>query len=113
MAELHQQTCEACRVNAPRVPVDEIAVLLEEISLWGVQQVDGVKQLARIFEFKDFESALAFANVVGQLAEEENHHPKIVVEWGKVEVVWWTHKIKGLHKNDFIMAAKTDKLYTA
>lgn len=111
MTDLYQQTCEACRADAPRVPVDEAEVMLEEIPLWRIQQQEGVKQLARNFKFKNFVEALAFTNTVANLAEEEGHHPKLVLEWGSVEVVWWTHKIKGLHKNDFVMAAKTDKLY--
>ena len=71
----------------------------------------GLKRLERSFDFQDFAEALAFTNRVGQIAEEEGHHPDILTEWGKVTVSWWTHKIGGLHKNDFIMAAKTDSLY--
>jgi len=59
---------------------------------------------------KEFCAALDFTNTVGGLAEEEGHHPAILTEYGKVTVVWWTHKIKGLHRNDFIMAAKTDQI---
>jgi 4a-hydroxytetrahydrobiopterin dehydratase len=71
---------------------------------------DGIKRLERSFLFDDFAQALAFTNKVGQIAEEEGHHPDILTEWGRVTVSWWTHKIGGLHKNDFIMAAKTDNL---
>jgi 4a-hydroxytetrahydrobiopterin dehydratase len=70
----------------------------------------GIKRLERTFKFKDFAQALAFTNKVGELAESEGHHPAILTEWGKVTVAWWTHKIKGLHQNDFAMAAKTDRL---
>jgi 4a-hydroxytetrahydrobiopterin dehydratase len=66
--------------------------------------------LEREFKFKNFKQALAFANQVAELAEAEFHHPAILLEWGKVTVTWWTHAIKGLHKNDFICAAKTDAL---
>jgi 4a-hydroxytetrahydrobiopterin dehydratase len=59
----------------------------------------------------DFIKAMDFTNRAAQLANEEDHHPAILTEWGKVTVTWWTHKIKGLHQNDFIMAAKTDQLY--
>jgi 4a-hydroxytetrahydrobiopterin dehydratase len=72
---------------------------------------DHIKRLQRAFKFKNFAEALQFTNQVGALAEEEGHHPALLTEWGKVTVTWWTHKIKGLHRNDFIMAAKTDELY--
>jgi 4a-hydroxytetrahydrobiopterin dehydratase len=71
---------------------------------------DGIKRLERSFKFNDFAEALAFTNQVGELAEKQGHHPDILTEWGKVTISWWTHAIKGLHKNDFIMAAKTDRL---
>jgi len=75
-----------------------------------VVEKDGIKRLERSFDFEDFVGALAFTNNVGELAEREGHHPDILTEWGRVTVSWWTHKIGGLHKNDFIMAAKTDAL---
>jgi 4a-hydroxytetrahydrobiopterin dehydratase len=73
---------------------------------------EGIKRLERTFKFKNFVQALAFTNKVGELAEAEGHHPAILTEWGKVTVTWWTHKIRGLHRNDFVMAAKTDRLYS-
>ena len=82
MNTLSQAHCEACRA--------------------------GILQLERVFTFSDFAQALAFTNKVGALAEEAGHHPAILTEWGKVTVTWWTHKIGGLHRNDFIMAARTD-----
>ncbi len=72
---------------------------------------DGIKRLERAFKFKNFAEALAFTNSVAKTAEEEAHHPAILTERGKVTVTWWTHKIKGPHQNDFIMAAKTDRAY--
>jgi 4a-hydroxytetrahydrobiopterin dehydratase len=78
---------------------------------WQITQPDGIKPLERQFEFKNFTEALNFTGKVGQLAEAEDHHPSLLTEWGRVTVTWWTHKIKGLHRNDFIMAAKTDQLY--
>jgi 4a-hydroxytetrahydrobiopterin dehydratase len=78
---------------------------------WSVVEKDGIKRLEKSFKFKDFAEALAFTNKVGELAEKEGHHPDILTEWGSVTVSWWTHKIKGLSKNDFIMAAKTDAVY--
>jgi 4a-hydroxytetrahydrobiopterin dehydratase len=76
-----------------------------------VIEVDQVKRLEKVFKFKNFSEALEFTNRVGALAEQEDHHPALLTEWGKVTVNWWTHKIKGLHRNDFIMAAKTDRMY--
>ena len=69
-----------------------------------------IARLERVFHFPSFADALAFTNRVGALAEEEGHHPALLTEWGRVTVTWWTHKIRGLHRNDFIMAAKTDAL---
>ena len=111
MEELTQLKCTACRGGDPTLTDVEIADLQPQVPEWRVIEVDGVKRLERIFTFKDFVAALAFTNMVGDLAEEEGHHPAILTEWGKVTVTWWTHKIKGLHRNDFIMAAKTDELY--
>lgn len=111
MNELIKQKCEACRSDAPRVTEAEKQELLPVIPDWQVIIEDGVEKLERSFSFKDFAAALAFTNKIGQLAEEEDHHPRITTEWGKVSVCWWTHKIKGLHQNDFIMAAKSDYAY--
>jgi 4a-hydroxytetrahydrobiopterin dehydratase len=72
---------------------------------------DRIKKLTRVFRFGDFAEALAFTNALGELAEEEDHHPALLTEWGRVTVTWWTHKIKGLHRNDFVMAAKADEVY--
>ena len=82
----------------------------QQLPSWSIVEVDEVKRLKRIFNFKNFEDAAALTQKVAVLAEEENHHPAILTEWGKVTVFWWSHKIKGLHVNDFIMAAKTDQL---
>ena len=111
MEELTQLKCTACRGGDPTLTDAEIAGLQPQVPEWRVIEVDGVKRLERVFTFNDFVAALAFTNMVGDLAEEEGHHPAILTEWGKVTVTWWTHKIKGLHRNDFIMAAKTDELY--
>jgi 4a-hydroxytetrahydrobiopterin dehydratase len=111
MEELAQLKCTACRGGEPTLTDAEIGELQPQVPQWRVIEVDGIKRLQRDFTFKDFVAALAFTNLVGDLAEEEGHHPAILTEWGKVTVTWWTHKIKGLHRNDFIMAAKTDELY--
>ncbi len=107
---LAQMKCVACRRDAPTVSDAEIAELLPEIPDWELLELDGIKRLQRVFSFDDFAQALAFTDAVGRLAEEEGHHPALLTEWGRTTVTWWTHKIKGLHRNDFIMAAKTDRL---
>ncbi|MGD8588034.1 MAG: 4a-hydroxytetrahydrobiopterin dehydratase [Chromatiales bacterium] len=110
MNELTQEKCQTCHADSPRVEGDEMRVLLQLLPEWRVVTRDEVPQLERRFEFPDFAQALAFTNRVGQLAEAEDHHPRLTVEWGSVVVTWWTHKIRGLHRNDFVMAARTDGL---
>ena len=111
MPTLHQLKCVACRGDEPPVGHEQIAELRQQIPDWQLVERDGVKRLERLFKFKNFAQALEFTNRVGRLAEEEDHHPTIVTEWGRVTVTWWTHKVRGLHQNDFIMAAKTDRVY--
>jgi len=111
MAALVEQKCEACRVGAPLVTEAEIEELKPQIPEWQLVTRDRIARLERVFTFPDFAQALAFTNRIGALAEEEGHHPALLTEWGRVTVSWWTHKIKGLHQNDFIMAAKTDRLH--
>lgn len=113
MSDLKQQKCEACNAEAPKVSDEELAELMREIPNWTPVSRDGVMQLEREFKFKNFKQALAFTNRVGEIAEDEFHHPTLVTEWGKVTVTWWTHAINGLHKNDFIMAARTDAVVDA
>ena len=110
MSELSKASCEVCRIGAPTVSDAEASELLKQIPDWSLINVDGVNQLQRKYKFKNFVKAMAFANQLAEVAEAEGHHPGMLVEWGKVTVTWWSHSIKGLHSNDFIMAAKTDKL---
>ncbi len=107
---LSEATCEACQAGAPQVSDQELADLMKQIPDWTPISVGTVMQLQREYKFKNFKLALAFTNKLGALAEAEFHHPGILTEWGKVTVTWWTHAIGGLHRNDFIMAAKTDEL---
>jgi 4a-hydroxytetrahydrobiopterin dehydratase len=86
-------------------------LLLPQIPGWTVETKDEIPRLVRAFKFPDISSALAFSNRVGDIAEDEQHQPAILTEWGGVTVSWWTHKIRGLHRNDFIMAAKTDEVF--
>jgi 4a-hydroxytetrahydrobiopterin dehydratase len=110
MASLSQENCEACKADAPRISDTDLRALMPKIPDWGVVVVDEVMRLTREYSFKDFEQAMAFSNRVGEIAESAGHHPAILTEWGKVTVTWWSHKIRGLHKNDLIMAARTDEL---
>ncbi|QOL27145.1 4a-hydroxytetrahydrobiopterin dehydratase [Thalassotalea sp. LPB0316] len=107
---LSTQQCEACHVDAPKVTDEELAQFMSQLPDWVPEVRDGVMMLERVYKFKNYKQAWAFANKVSELAEEEFHHPAILLEWGKVTVTWWTHAIRGLHKNDFICAAKTDAL---
>jgi len=102
--------CTACRGDEPTLTDAEIEELHPQVSGWEVVQREGIKRLERVFGFRNFAQALAFTDMVGEQAEEEGHHPALLTEWGKVTVTWWTHKIGGLHRNDFIMAAKTDEI---
>lgn len=111
MTELAEQECVACRSDAPTVTEEEISELHPRVPEWQLVERDGARRLERAFSFRNFAGALSFTNRVGGIAEEEGHHPEILTEWGKVTVTWYTHKIGGLHRNDFIMAAKTDELY--
>lgn len=97
--------------DAPRATAEEIEALSAEIPDWNIIPRDEIDRLEGVFSVPDFVEAMAFTNRVGELAEEEGHHPALLTEWGRVTVTWWTHKIRGLHRNDFIMAAKTDQLF--
>jgi 4a-hydroxytetrahydrobiopterin dehydratase len=107
---LVQEKCVACRKDSVPVTKELLADLLPRVPEWKLMERDGVEQLERIFKFADYVEALTFTNSVARLAESEGHHPIILLEWGKVTVTWWTHAINALHRNDFIMAAKTDAL---
>ena len=110
MSKLSEMKCTACRGDEPTLTDDEIAELRLQVPEWQVVEREGIKRLERVFKFANFAQALEFTNKVGERAEEEGHHPALLIEWGKVTVSWWTHKIGGLHQNDFIMAARTDEL---
>ncbi|WP_282176374.1 4a-hydroxytetrahydrobiopterin dehydratase [Vibrio nereis] len=107
---LNDLRCEACSSDAVALGQEERRLLLTELDGWQMLERDGIPQLEKVYTFKNYKQAWAFANLVSELAEEEFHHPSILLEWGKVTVTWWSHSIKGLHQNDFICAAKCDKL---
>lgn len=105
--------CEVCRAGAPPATAAEVAEFQPLLPEWKIVDRNGVPHLERVFKFKDFAQALAFTDKVGALAEAEGHHPALLTEWGRVTVTWYTHKIKALHRNDFIMAARTDLAFAA
>jgi 4a-hydroxytetrahydrobiopterin dehydratase len=111
MTDLTQIKCVPCRGGEPTVTAAEMAEYVPQVFDWQVVERDNIRRLVRVFKFRNFVQALAFTNRVGDLAEAEGHHPAILTEWGQVTVTWWTHKIRGLHRNDFVMAARTDRLY--
>lgn len=108
LAQLH---CTEIHATEALTREDELIKYHHEVPDWHTFGREGVTTLQRVFVFYDFAEALAFTDAVGALAQEEGHHPSILTEWGKVRVTWWTHSLRGLHPNDFIMAAKTDALY--
>lgn len=110
MHSLAQERCVACRPDSPPLTEQELAELMPLLPEWQRVEREGIPRLERVYRFKNFREALAFANRVGELAEAEDHHPALLVEWGRTTITWWTHKIKGLHRNDLIMAAKCDAL---
>jgi 4a-hydroxytetrahydrobiopterin dehydratase len=110
--QLAKMKCSACRGDEPPLTEEELEAFLPRVPDWDLVEEDGVNKLRRTFKFSNFVEALEFTNAVGEAAEEEGHHPIITLTWGKATVTWYTHKIKGLHENDFIMAAKTDERYT-
>ena len=112
MGGLADERCIPCRGGVPTLDRNEVEGLLPEVPGWRVVDRDGVDSLEREFRFADFASALAFTDKVGEKAEEAGHHPALLTEWGRVTVTWWTHAIGGLHRNDFVMAARTDRTYS-
>lgn len=111
MNSLAEKKCVPCRGDEPKLTENAMVELSPMVPDWQIVDQKGISQLTRAFKFKNFILALDFTNSVGQIAEEQDHHPMIVTEWGKVTVTWWTHSIGGLHMNDFIMAAKTDVVF--
>jgi 4a-hydroxytetrahydrobiopterin dehydratase len=111
MADLIDMKCIPYRGGEPQLTEEEATEFLLQIPEWEIIEVDGIKRLRRVFAFKNFADALSFTNHVGEMAEEQDHHPAILTEWGKVTLTWWTHIIHGLHQNDFVSAAKTGQQY--
>lgn len=110
MEDLEALKCEVCKVGAPLATEAQIGEFKLKIPEWNIIEEKNIKKLVREFRFNNFKETLAFVNEIGKLAEEQGHHPKMLVEYNRLTVWWWTNKIKGLHRNDFIMAAKTDNI---
>jgi 4a-hydroxytetrahydrobiopterin dehydratase len=110
MTQLTKSACVPCRGGVPTLADAEIAALLPDVPGWRVEEEDGIKRLVREFKLADFVQAMALAGKIGDLAEVEGHHPDLHVGWGRLKVEIWTHKIRGLHRNDFILAAKVNEL---
>ena len=111
MINLSKESCVACRKDSPRLNPEEISNLCREIPDWDFMRKNNIPILTRSFRFADFDKAIHFVDKIALLSELEDHHPKIIVEWRKVTIQWWTHIIGGLHRNDFVMASKTGNLY--
>jgi 4a-hydroxytetrahydrobiopterin dehydratase len=105
--ELAEKRCVPCRGGVPPLKREELAKLQPQVPGW---QVIDEHHLSKAYKFPDFVTALAFVNRVGEVAEQEGHHPDIYLSWGKVEIRIWTHKINGLTESDFILAAKIDRV---
>jgi 4a-hydroxytetrahydrobiopterin dehydratase len=105
--QLGDKQCVPCRGGAPPLKGKDLEALHKFVPNWTVVNEH---HITRAYSFPDFAQALAFVNRVGALAEEQGHHPDILLAWGKAEITLWTHKIEGLTESDFIMAAKIDRL---
>ncbi len=112
MAGLNNEKCEACRRDSPSVTDEEVAQLKPEIPEWELTHENGIPKLDRVFAFDNFQAAMNFTIRLGEMAEDQGHHPRLITEWGRVQVTWWTHKIRNLHRNDFVMAAKSDAIFS-
>jgi 4a-hydroxytetrahydrobiopterin dehydratase len=107
MNELASKTCVPCRGGVPPLKGPELVAITKQVDGWQVVEEHHIK---KSFNFPDFRKALDFVNSVGEVAEEQGHHPDIFLSWGKADVTIWTHKINGLTESDFILAAKIDEL---
>ena len=111
MTRLSEKKCTACELGAPLVPDEQQKDLLKDLEGWLIDRAD-ISKLVKTFQFSNYAETINFVNLIAELSEDEDHHPKITVEWGRVCIEWWSHKIEGLHMNDFICAAKSDELFS-
>lgn len=108
--ELKNLKCEVCSIGVSQIAGEELTLAKAQIPEWEIIEDNNIKKLTRKFKLRDFKEVLSFLNKIGNIAEEEGHHPAMMVEYNRLTVWWWSHKIKGLHRNDFVMAAKTDDI---
>ena len=108
LTEMH---CVPCLGTEPALTDQQLGEFLDQLKGWQIISEEGVPRLEKRFSFSSYAHAAAFTNAVAELAEEQDHHPSILLEWRQVTVQWWTHVVRGLHQNDFISAAKTDQLF--
>ena len=111
MHSLADRDIVLCRKGTPPLTEDEYAPLLMQLPGWEVAQVDGIERLERTYFFDDPSDATAFSRFLSSMADEADHHPFLMAEANRLTVIWWTHSIRGLHLNDFIMAARSDEAY--
>ena len=111
MSTLSKQALINCDSSSVALSPASATSYLDQLKDWALDSEAPVLKLSRCYAFPDFNSALRFTNLVGDLADRENHHPRVCIEWGRVQVSWWTHSLDGLFINDFIMAARCDDLY--
>jgi 4a-hydroxytetrahydrobiopterin dehydratase len=111
MEELTHKNIIPARKGEPPATQKETEAYLKILPDWEIVEREGIPRLERSFEFPNFQEALDFTNLVGELAEEVDHHPAVLLTWGRAAVSWWTHVIRDLHENDFILAARTEAIY--
>ncbi len=111
VVDLHTLNCVPCNANTPALAPDEIESYTPQVPDWDVVTGDGAPRLQRVFAFGDYMQGVHFAGKLGELAEMQEHHPRLIIDWRTVTVEWWTHSIAGLHVNDFVMASKSDTVY--
>lgn len=112
MDDLNMMHCIKVTKQTPVITSKDMTQYQAQLPGWKVRIKEGEQRLVKKFAFKDFKQAITFTDKIGALANEEDHHPAILTEWGSVTLVWWTHAVHGLSINDAIMAAKSDKMYT-
>ena len=111
MNQLSEQNLQPLNDATEKLSQVELIKLQEQLPDWQLISYEGIDKLQRIFTFDNFSDALDFTQRVGKMADYVDHHPAILTEWGSTTVTWWTHSLRGLQHNDFIMAARTDSLY--
>lgn len=112
MEDLANGKCEVCRTGAPQVTREQINEYIQVIPEWKIIQDGSINKLMRCFKTKNYLETMKFVSAVADVANSQDHHPVLQVEYNLVTVWWWTHKINGLHRNDFIMVAKTVEIFT-